>query len=270
LGTLAALSLVSLAVTPLLYIAAAFAGLAAGVAVNALADRVEGDEEPPWCAACCHKCRAPLPAARYVPLRSFAPSRRRCAQCGAVTSMRRPLLEAALALLFPLLLAHVASPLNAAHLPVAAIFALEALACCVLAFIFAVDLEHHLILDVATYPAIAALVTVALLFDHKALAAMLFGVALCGGLFLLLYGLGFLLYRQEALGFGDVKLAVLVGLVVGWPAVGTAIVLTALLGAAFSVLLLGLGAATRRSFIPFGIFLCAGAVLTLLLAQSYW
>src|SRR5262249_46763960 len=150
------------------------------------------------------------------------------------------------------------------------LFAVDALGCAVLAFVFAVDLEHHLILDMVLYPAALVLLAMALAFDHKAFAGMLVGVVLCAGLFLLLYALGYLLYRQEALGFGDVKLATFIGLLVGWPAVIQALVLAALFGAAISVFLLGLGSATRRTFIPYGVFLALGAALALLLAPPYW
>jgi prepilin signal peptidase PulO-like enzyme (type II secretory pathway) len=176
----------------------------------------------------------------------------------------------ALALVFPLLLAHTLDPGNAARLAPWAISLIDLAAVAALAFVFAVDLEHRLILDSAVLPAAAGLLLVAGLFDHKALAGMLFGVVVCGGSFLLLYGLGWLIYREEALGFGDVKLAALIGLLVGWPAAGTLLLLAALLGGSASVLLLGLGAATRRTFIPFGIFLVAAAVLTLLLATPFW
>ncbi len=258
------------AVPALAYVAATLAGLGAGVAVNLAADTVEGDEESPWRARACRKCRAPLPPERLVPVLNLSAARRTCPQCGTRASVRRPLLELALALIFPLLLAHVTAPEHVARLAPLAVFAVDVIGCVVLALIFAVDLEHRLIFDFAIYPPAVALIAVALLFDHKSLAAMLFGVVLCGGLFLLLYGLGFLLYRQEALGFGDVKLAALIGLLVGWPGAMTALVLAGLLGAAVSVLLLGLGVATRRTFIPFGIFLAVGAVLALLLTPPFW
>ncbi len=252
------------------YVTVTLAGLAAGVAVNLLADHVLGDEEPPWRASECAACGAPLPAARLVPLANLRSARRACARCGAGTSVRRPALELSLAALFPLLLVHLLAPESAARLSLWVIFLIDAGACAMLAFVFAVDLEHHLILDVAMYPSYAVLLAIALLFDHKALAGMLFGVLLCGGMFLLFYALGFLLYHQEALGFGDVKLAVLIGLLVGWPGVVTALVLAALFGAAVSVLLLGLGSATRRTYIPYGVFLTVGAALALLLAPPFW
>jgi leader peptidase (prepilin peptidase)/N-methyltransferase len=254
----------------LLYAGAAAAGLLGGVAANALADRVVGVDEPVWRAEDCAKCGAPLPEARYMPLLNFADTRRACAACGARASLRRPLLEVALAVIMPLLLARVLDPGRPLRIAPAAGFLIDALGVVVLAFVFAVDLEHRLILDIAIFPASAGLLLVALLFDHKAFAALLFGVLIWGGLFALLYGLGWLIYRQEALGFGDVKLALLLGLLLGYPAAINALVFAALIGAAVSVLLLGLGTVTRRTFIPFGVFMVAGAVLALMQSPPYW
>lgn len=254
----------------LIYVAAPLVGLGAGVIVNLLADRIEGDEDPPWCAGSCQACGVTLPASRFMPVLAMRATRRRCIACGTVASLRAPLLGMALAVIFPLLAARVLDPANITRISPWLILALDLIGCCFLAFVFAVDLDHRLIFDLSIYPPIVVLLATALIFDRKALAAMLFGVIICGGLFLVLYGLGFLLYRQEALGFGDVKLAVLIGVLVGWPAIGTAIGLAALFGAAISVLLLGLGTASRRTFIPFGIFMALGAVLALLLAPPYW
>lgn len=260
----------SLDIAPFWYGIAAVAGLGAGVLVNYAADRVMGDEEPPWRAGACRKCGAELPGARLVPALNFAASRRTCVACGTRASLRGPLLGAALVLLFPLLLAHLASPEDVVHLAPLGIFAVESGATAALAFIFAVDLEHHLILDISIYLPAACLLLVALVFDHKAFAGMLFGVVICGGLFLLLYIAGYVIYRTEALGFGDVKLAVLIGLLTGWPGVTTALVIAALMGAAVSVLLLGLGSATSKTFIPYGTALAAGAVAAFLFAPPLW
>jgi len=254
----------------LLYLGLAVAGLVCGVTVNALADDVAGVDEPVWRAASCAKCGAQLPSTRYLPLANFARARRSCASCGWPASLRRPLLEVALALALPLLAARILAPGQTLRLAPAGVFALDAICLCALAFIFAVDLEHRIILDLAIFPPLALLVLSAVVFDHKALAAMIFGVAIWAGLFALLYGLGWLLYRQEALGLGDVKLALLLGVLVGYPAAVTALVYAALIGAAVSVLLLGLGVATRKTFIPFGIFMVAGGAFALLSSPPYW
>lgn len=265
-----ALSTISLAANPLVYLAAILAGLAAGVAANVLADRIEGDEEPPWSARRCRKCGGPLPASRLVPLLNIRASARSCTRCGKPASLRGPLITLALAVIYPLLLAHLLALPEPTRIAPVAIFAIDALGCAVLAFIFAVDLEHHLIFDIAIYPAVAGLLAVALLFDHKALASMLFGVVICGGLFALLYGLGFLLFRSEALGLGDVKLAILIGMLVGWQGIMSAILLASLLASAIAVLLMGLGVAGRRSYMPYGTAMAAGAVAALLFAAPLW
>lgn len=253
-----------------LYLAALVCGFVAGRIVNLLADRVSGLEEPPWRADTCRDCAKPLPRAVSLPFLPHYWRRRTCASCGRRASLRYPLLEVTLALSFPLLLVHLGAAENAAHIPTWTVFLLDALAFTVLAYVFAVDLEHHLIYYVSIYPLGGAAFLLAAVADRGALLPMAIGALLLGGLFLLFYVLGFLIYRQEALGFGDVLLAALVGALVGWPAATTALLLTVVSSAAISLLLLGLGLASRKSFIPFGIFLVIGAAVSLLTTHPVW
>jgi prepilin signal peptidase PulO-like enzyme (type II secretory pathway) len=93
-----------------------------------------------------------------------------------------------------------------------------------------------------------------------------FGVATGAGaglLFLLLALVGSAIFKAEALGFGDVKLAVFMGLLLGWP-----YTLSALF---YGVLLAAIGAiayiVTHRSMkgtIAYGPYLAVGALLVLL------
>ena len=252
------------------YLLVTLLGLGAGVLVNWLADLVDGDESPPWRAANCKQCGKPIPASRLIPFYGFSRQQRACAACGAPASVRRPSLPLALALLFPLLLAHLLDPTTSTRIAPLGVWVIDAIGFTILAFIFAVDLEHHIILDIAVYPLIAALIGAALVFNHKAFAGMGIGLVIFGGLFLILYGAGYLIYHEEALGFGDVKLAALVGMLVGWQGTATALIIIALLGAAFSALALGTGAKTARQYIPYGVFLASGTALTLLLAPPLW
>ncbi|WDF34206.1 A24 family peptidase [Arthrobacter agilis] len=74
-----------------------------------------------------------------------------------------------------------------------------------------------------------------------------------------------LLYRQ-GLGFGDVKLAGLLGLYLGfagWAQVWWGPFLALVLGGVWSVVLVAAGRATLRSSFAFGPFLIAGAALAL-------
>jgi leader peptidase (prepilin peptidase) / N-methyltransferase len=256
--------------TTLAYAASLVAGLGAGIVVNIAADAVEDDESSPQSSKYCQSCGSVLPATRLVPALGLRRPFRACPKCGRVASLRAPVLTLVLGLSFPLLLGHIAADANALLVSVLAVFLIEATAAALLAFVFAVDLEHKLILDIAVYPAVAALLLIAGFFDHRAFASMITGVIIYGGLFLCFYGLGFLLYHTEALGLGDVKLAVFIGLLVGWPGIVQALVLGGLFGAAISLLLLGMGTASRRTYIPYGIFMAIGALLGLLLTTPYW
>ncbi|PWT73385.1 MAG: hypothetical protein C5B60_08245 [Chloroflexi bacterium] len=253
----------------LLFAAVALAGLVAGSAVNVLADRVY-DEDAEYPSGRCLACGGSFPIRRLMPLVGFSGVTRLCQACGKRGSPRSPICSAALGVIFPLLLGHILAATGSLRLPVPAVFVIESFGATILVFIFVVDLEHKLILDVSLFPAVLALILIAAIFDHRAFAAMLIGLVIYGGLFLLLYGLGYLLYHTEALGFGDVKLAIFIGLLAGYPSVVQALVLGGLIGAAVSLLLLGVGVASRRTFIPYGIFMATGAVLALLLTPPFW
>ena len=254
---------------------AALAGLTAGALVNALADRVVGVDDPVWSATQCRKCGAPLPPASILALSELTAARV-CGICGKRASLRRPLTQIALALAFPLLLAH--SLLNPGHpvsrhaatLPAWALIVLGVITLTALTFTFVVDLEHRLIYDLAVFPPMLLILVAAALFNRAALPSLLLAGALSGGLFLLLYLLGWALYRQEALGFGDVKLAALMGVAVGWPAITTAIAITVAGGFIIAILLLASGAADRRAYIPFGVFMSLATVITLLTTPFPW
>jgi leader peptidase (prepilin peptidase) / N-methyltransferase len=73
--------------------------------------------------------------------------------------------------------------------------------------------------------------------------------------------LGLLIRGGVALG--DLYLVAPLGLLLGWPAIFSAIFLAAVLSAVVSVILLATRRVSMRSYIPFGPFLVAGAVVTL-------
>jgi leader peptidase (prepilin peptidase) / N-methyltransferase len=136
----------------------------------------------------------------------------------------------------------------------------------------AVDLGVHRLPDRVTYPA-AVLVLLAELADALALgtwpelgrallaAAAAFGVAALAAA-----------VSPEGLGFGDVKLLALIGLVLGWwgwPVLVLGVFLGLVLGALMSLGLVLLRRAGWRSAVPFGPPLLLGAALALALAEGY-
>jgi leader peptidase (prepilin peptidase)/N-methyltransferase len=129
----------------------------------------------------------------------------------------------------------------------------------ILVVLTATDLEQrrlpHLLLD--------PLIVVAALFvpfnPTVAWPEALIGAAVAVG-FMGLLGL----LVRGGVALGDLYLVVPIGLVVGWPAIFVAIFLAGLLSAAVSALLLVTRRAGLKTYIPFGPFLVAGMVVTLL------
>ena len=70
---------------------------------------------------------------------------------------------------------------------------------------------------------------------------------------------------RGGLAVGDLYLVAPIGLMLGWPVIFTALFAAAFLAAGTSLALLALRRVGMRSYIPFGPFLVAGAVLALLL-----
>jgi len=77
------------------------------------------------------------------------------------------------------------------------------------------DLEHRLILDRVIFPAMGLALAVSI-FNHPWWAGLATGIG-AGLLFALIALIGALIFKAEAMGFGDVKLALFIGLLLGWP-----------------------------------------------------
>jgi leader peptidase (prepilin peptidase)/N-methyltransferase len=73
---------------------------------------------------------------------------------------------------------------------------------------------------------------------------------------------------RGGLAVGDLYLVAPIGLMLGWPAIFTALFAAAFLAAGTSMVLLAARRVGMRSYIPFGPFLVGGAVLTLVLGSG--
>ncbi len=121
-----------------------------------------------------------------------------------------------------------------------------------------VDVQCRLVLDRLTYPGLVVGLLFAWLWPGLGV-----GAALLGGLAaLVLFGALVLLYRR-GMGLGDVKLATLIGLYLGWPQVLPALLSAFLLGGLVGVAILLTGG-SRRSTFAYSPVLVAGAIFVLL------
>lgn len=195
-----------------------------------------------------------------------------CLECGK-TRRRRNWLVPILAVFAAIALWY--APVEQLKLP----FALAALLLAYFALVAIIDLEYHAILtEVSIFGAFLGL-TVGMLRNtwQETLAggAAGFGIMLILFLFGKVFGRwlakrrGVELEDTEALGFGDVNLGGIIGLVFGWPAVIAGLFLAIVLGGVTGLILVLINALSRRyrvgMFIPYAPFLVLATVILLYL-----
>jgi leader peptidase (prepilin peptidase)/N-methyltransferase len=131
-----------------------------------------------------------------------------------------------------------------------------------------IDLDTFILPDVLTYPAAVLALSTPLFLPVDWLETVL-GALFGAGIFLLLQQAYLRLRGIDALGTGDIKLMLSLGALVGLSLLPLMILLSALCALAVAVVYLrrpeGQG---LRTAIPFGPFLCLGAVLTLLWGEE--
>ena len=242
--------------TVLLATLAALTGAAVGSFLNVVVHRVPAGVSVVRPPSACPSCGAAIRSRDNVPVLGWLVLRGRCRDCAAPISARYPLVEATTAVLFAVVtLATLvwSSPwVLPANLYLTAIAVALAL----------IDVEHHRLPDAIVLP--SYVVSAGLLLLAAAgtgewgalLRAAIGGVGLCS-LYLVLA-----VAKPGGMGFGDVKLAGVLGLhlgFAGWSAVVVGTFLAFLLGGLVGVALIAAKRAGRRTAIPFGPFMLAGA-----------
>jgi leader peptidase (prepilin peptidase)/N-methyltransferase len=237
--------------------------LAVGSFVNTLIVRIPTEEKILRPGPRCQHCDAALGARDLVPVLSWLSSRGRCRHCGEEVPVGYPLVEVANVALWGLAAARFGVSWE---LPVYLVLFSVLLALSV------IDLELYLLPNRLTYPAIvASIVSVPVLsFLLREDPVSAITSAFVGGfgyaLFLVLMVTVFeLILRKEAMGMGDVKLAVVLGFWVGWihlVLVVYALLFACLLGVVVGMVVLAVRRESRA--FPFGPWLAIGAVAAIL------
>jgi leader peptidase (prepilin peptidase)/N-methyltransferase len=190
------------------------------------------------------------PPANVPPLRRPGPPALWLALTGHLDGLGlRLALEIGTGLAFGLLAARFGLSVEMLFLAVAWVF---------FALIALIDLRYRLVLNVIVIPAMA----VALLYHILGGPPPLLHTLLGGGLALFIFG-GVAWLRPGDLGGGDVKLALLLGLIFGFPGILWALIVGVGAGGAVAVILLARRRGLKASM-PYAPFLCLGALIALL------
>ena len=134
---------------------------------------------------------------------------------------------------------------------------------CLLITILVIDLERGLILNKVIYPAAATILIITVFTSDTGIVKTLIDALKGGGIGLAAMLLLALLYRG-GIGFGDVKMAGLMGIMVGFPSIIVALLLAIIGGGLVAGILLALKIKGRKEAIPFGPFLSLATAVTLL------
>ena len=126
-----------------------------------------------------------------------------------------------------------------------------------LAAVAVYDARHRRIPNVVTYPAIAAGTGLALVQPLGPWWAFVVAGAAAGA------SIGALALLTGGIGFGDAKLAVVIGLLLGWPSVLVGLFVAFALGAVVGIVLTMAGRLNRGEAMPFAPTLAAGALVGL-------
>ena len=223
----------------------------------------------------CAACSAPVRPYDNIPIISWLVLRGRCRDCAAPFSIRYPLIELVTALAFA---AIAGVQLSALFATTSMTDALGVLLVTIALLYFAsisialaaVDLDTHRLPDaivLPAYPVLGVLLTTAaiLLGDLESAARAAAGA---GILFAGYFALA--LISPRGMGMGDVKLAGVIGLVLGWfgwPALVVGALAAFLLGGMVGVALIVAQRASRNTGIPFGPWMLGGAWVGILLGE---
>jgi leader peptidase (prepilin peptidase)/N-methyltransferase len=253
-------------------------GTAVGSFLNVCIDRLPARKSIIHPPSYCDSCQRRLAPKELVPVFSFIWLRRRCRSCGALIPWRVFWIEVCTGILFGFAYwYYMVNPVS----PEIVQLVVSIFYSCIFIIIFGIDLEHQLILNRIVYPTmlIALVLDIVLhqpwlvesapnAFQSMPDIAARTVVGITGG------ATGFVLLLIPALifrggmGWGDVKMAGLIGLVVGFPLVFVSILGAIIGGGLLAAILLLLGIKKRGEAIPFGPFLSLAAIITLFFGNS--
>lgn len=233
----------------------------------------------------CPECKRKINWFNNVPLISFILLKGRCRYCHSPISLRYPVVELLTGVLFVLgAFSQLGNLSHLSHLSWTETI-LTWVLFSALVVIFFIDLEHQIIPDEVVVPFII-LFSLRLFFplptsfSSFSLLASLPRLAVFGeaGRFSPLFsGIGSFLFmlfiyiitKGQGMGFGDVKLAFLIGLVLGYPKIIVALYLAFLTGGIVGVILILVRKAKFGQKIAFGPFLCLATTVTYLWGENF-
>jgi len=242
-------------------------GLCAGSFVNVVIDRIPKEESIIFGRSYCDKCKRRLGWQELIPIISFFILKRKCKSCKALISWQYPIVELVTGLMFVVtyifLMANGGLQLN--YYLVTIIYYLTIVSS--LIAIFVIDLKYGIIPDKILALMLIILLPYSIVFEKNLFLSFLFAALGSFAFFFLL----FLITKGKGMGLGDVKLAFIMGVLLGFPKIVVALYVAFLTGAIVSIILVLCGKKKfGKSTIPFAPFMVFGTFAAMFLGNQIW
>lgn len=226
----------------------------------------------------CFSCGKLIPWYCNIPILAWLCLRGKCLYCKVEISPRYLMVEALTALLFLLCFLKWLNPRLLHMDPVYDLWLVPIFWIAVSSWVLGtfVDFDHFIIPDRVTlggivFGLIASICVPALHGEtiwYLGLKASAIGLGAGFGVLFLVGWLGELVFKKEAMGFGDVKWLGAMGALLGWQAAAFILVVASFFGAFVGITLIVLRKADRSSMIPFGPYLATAALVWLFWGQQ--
>jgi leader peptidase (prepilin peptidase) / N-methyltransferase len=243
------------AVDAVIVAGAVLVGLCFGSFLNVCILRLPRDQSLVHPRSTCPSCKQPIAWRDNIPVFSWLLLRGKCRWCHKPISLQYPLIEAVVGLLWGVsVLAYGPTPRALA----AALFGT------ILLGIALTDARYYIIPDEFTWGGLVIGLLLSLVGGVDGFLFALLGAAV-GFLLLWLVGVaGSWVFKEDAMGGGDVKMMAMVGSFVGWHGV----LITVFAGAAFGSLIFVPLSLKKKRLVPFGVFLAVGAVVAFVFGDA--
>ncbi len=236
-------------VDPILAFVALVLGLVLGSFLNVCILRLPHGHSLLHPPSTCPRCGKRIEWRDNIPVVSWILLRGRCRTCGNPISWQYPIIEALVGLIW------LASVL-AFGISVRALGA--GLLGTIILGIGVTDARHYLIPDEFTWGGLVIGLALALADGWQGFLEAVIGAAVGFGILWIVAVVGKWVFKEEAMGGGDIKMMAMVGSFVGWKGV----LLTIFTGALFGTLVFVPLSIKRKRLVPFGVFLAVGAAVT--------
>ncbi|MGC4174064.1 prepilin peptidase [Demequina sp.] len=239
-------------------------GLIVGSFLNVVAWRVPNGQSIVSPPSACPQCGHEIRKRDNIPVLSWLILRGKCRDCGAHISAKYPVVELITGVLFVLVWWKFGLGIE---------FVAYAYLAAIAVALTVIDLEHHRLPDSLVLPSYAVL---AVLFVAESFVTgdwWPLAQAAIGGVALFAFYFVAALVYPGGMGFGDVKLAGVLGMALGWLGWGPLVVgafSAFIIGGIVGVALIAIKKAGRRSGVPFGPFMFAGAAVGIACGTQLW